>query len=376
MILICMSRSRVQLYSRGRCPSGIKWLRELYWTLAAVRTILRLIMKAVVFAGPGNPLQLRQLPDPEPGPGEVVLRVERCGICASELHLTGVANSMFPSGMILGHEVGGEVIALGRGVDQFKIGDAVVPMNCRGCTRCAECLSGRQYFCAQMAPNFGGYAQYMISSAAACVPVPVRLSLADAALVEPLTVGLHAVTIAPLQPNDRVLVIGAGPIGLGAIFWANRFGARRVVVTARSNRSEQIALSMGATGFVPMLEGYQERILQELGGPADLVIECVGSGGTISKAVELVKPRGTIVVVGLCLHAESFISAPALLKEVKIQFAIGTSKAQIEAAANVLAAGAVMPRAMVTETISLEALPGQFEAMRRHNNECKVLVAP
>jgi len=202
------------------------------------------------------------------------------------------------------------------------------------------------------------------------------LSLADAALVEPLTVGLHAVTIAPLRPNDRVLVIGAGPIGLGAAFWANRFGARRVVVSARSNRRAQLATDLGATAFIAMEEGYEEKILQALGGPADLVIECVGAGGTIGKAVELVKPRGTIVVVGLCLHADSFISAPALLKEVRIQFAIGTSRSQIEAAANMLSTDAVTPRAMVTETIPLEALPAQFEAMRTHNSQCKVLVVP
>jgi (R,R)-butanediol dehydrogenase/meso-butanediol dehydrogenase/diacetyl reductase len=333
-------------------------------------------MKAAVFVGTGRPLEVQQLPDPEPGLGEVTLRVERCGICATDLHVTGAPEPLFPPGMILGHEVGGEVIAVGHGVDWLKPGDAVIPMTSRGCDKCAHCLAGRQYFCAQMRPNFGGYAEFMLSSAASCVRIPAGLSLQDAALVEPLSVALHGITLAPVRPGDRVLVMGAGPIGLGAVFWAERLGAQRIAVMATSHRREPLAEEMGATSFTVVKTGYETEIVQHLGGPPDVVVECVGALGVIAKAIDFVKPRGVIIAIGLCMHMDSFAPATALLKEIRLQFAIGTSRKQFEAAASVLACGAVAPRAMVTDTITLGALPAQFEALRGRTPHCKVLVAP
>src|ERR1700749_2438786 len=106
-------------------------------------------MRAAVFVSPGKPLAVRCLPDPPPGPGEVVLRVERCGICSTDLHVTGTPEPLFPAGMVLGHEVGREVIAVGQGVDSLKLGGSVIPMTSRGCGQCVECLAGHQYFCAQ-----------------------------------------------------------------------------------------------------------------------------------------------------------------------------------------------------------------------------------
>jgi (R,R)-butanediol dehydrogenase/meso-butanediol dehydrogenase/diacetyl reductase len=107
-----------------------------------------------------------------------------------------------------------------------------------------------------------------------------------------------------------------------------------------------------------------------------VIVECAGAGGTLAKAIELVKPRGTVVVIGLCLHSDTYAPAPALLKEVRIQFAIGTSKLQFETAAGMLASGAVTAKAMVTQTIGLDALPQEFEALRGASTQCKVLVAP
>jgi (R,R)-butanediol dehydrogenase/meso-butanediol dehydrogenase/diacetyl reductase len=333
-------------------------------------------MRAAVFVAPRKPLEVRRLPDPKPESGEVVLRVERCGICSTDLHVTGAAEPLFPAGMILGHEVGGEVVAVGRGVEGLRPGDLVIPMTSRGCAQCADCLAGNQYFCTQMRPNFGGYAELMISSAASCVRVPAGLSLADAALVEPLTVALHGASVAPVQAGDRVLIMGAGPIGLGAVYWAERLGAQRIAVVATSNRRKHLAMQMGATSFTVSREGYETELAQQLGGTPDVVIECVGAPGLIAKAIDLVKPRGVIVAVGLCMHSDSFVPATALLKEIRVQFAIGTTRRQFEAAANVLAGGAIAPRAMVTDTIALEELPARFEALRGQTDHCKVMVAP
>lgn len=113
-----------------------------------------------------------------------------------------------------------------------------------------------------------------------------------------------------------------------------------------------------------------------LGGGRNVVVECVGAPGLIAKAIDVVKTQGTVVVLGLCMHAESFVPAFALFKEIRLQFAIGTQARQFRAAIDVLAADAVKPRAMVSDTISLDALPTAFEALRHRTDQCKVLVAP
>ncbi|MET0988596.1 MAG: alcohol dehydrogenase catalytic domain-containing protein [Steroidobacteraceae bacterium] len=134
-------------------------------------------MKAAVFAGVGQPLRIEHVPDPQPGPDEVALRVERCGICASDLHLTSQPVDLFPPGAILGHELAGEIVAIGKRVAGLRVGDHVIPHPARGCGRCAECGSGHPFWCGQFAPNMGGYAEYMLSSASVCIPMPSNMPL-------------------------------------------------------------------------------------------------------------------------------------------------------------------------------------------------------
>jgi len=333
-------------------------------------------MRAAVFTGVGQPLEIRELPDPEPGPGEVVLRIERCGICGTDLHFTDGSGATYELGSVPGHESGAEVVALGKGVDFLKVGDRVVPHPARGCGSCAECLSGSPFWCSQTRFNMGGFSQYKVSGARACIPLPDGLSLADAAIVEPLTCGLHGVSLAAPRPGAPVLVIGAGPIGLAAIFWARRLGAGRIVAAARSTRHEEMAMVMGADAFLPMDEAFPARLQEALGGAPELVLECAGAPGLISTSAELVRPRGTIMVLGLCFHAEAFVPATAALKEVTVRFAMGTLLSEFRVVADTLASGHVEPLAMVTDTVSLDELPASFEALRRPGSQCKVLVDP
>jgi threonine dehydrogenase-like Zn-dependent dehydrogenase len=333
-------------------------------------------MKAAVFVGAGQPLDIQELPDPVPGPGEVVLKIEYCGICGTDLHFTEAHDYTYAAGFVAGHESGGTVVAIGAGVENLKVGDNVAPHPNRGCGHCVECLSGKPYWCGQMSYNMGGYAQYMLSAAASCAKLPSTLSLADAALVEPLSVGLLGVEIAAPFPGARVAVLGAGPIGLAAIFWAKRLGAGRIVAGAGSRRRADIALAMGADSFYAMDTDFVGNVIEDLGGRPDLVIECIGVPGMIDKACELVKPRGTVSVLGLCMAADPVMLSAPLLKELKLQFAVGTSLHQFRTAANLLDAGHVEPRHMVTDTVSLSAMPAMFEALRERSSQCKVLVRP
>jgi len=203
-------------------------------------------MKAAVFQGVGQPLQIADCPDPEPGPREVVLKVGRCGICGSDLHMTEPGALTPPAGAIMGHEFAGEVVALGRDVTKLRVGDRVTAMPITGCGACAACRAGEPSWC-EKGLNFlaGGYAQYARAGEDECLRLPPGLSESDGALVEPLAVGLHGARMADLK-GAKVTVIGGGPIGLAATFWARRFGAACIEVVEPSKERGEMALGMGA----------------------------------------------------------------------------------------------------------------------------------
>jgi (R,R)-butanediol dehydrogenase/meso-butanediol dehydrogenase/diacetyl reductase len=333
-------------------------------------------MRAAVFIAPGQKLQIQDLPDPTPGPEEVVLRIERCGICATDLTYTEGHGTAYPANFVPGHESGAEVVAVGTRVDHLKVGDHVVPHPIRGCGACAECLGGSPYWCRQGVFNMGGFGQYKLSGARACVRLPEQLSLRDAAIVEPLTCGLHGVAMAAMRPGASVVVIGVGPIGLAAIFWARRLGAGRIVAAARSRQREELARTMGADAFFVTDPDFVAAVTGHLGQPPELVLECGGAPGLITTSIDLVRPRGTVIVLGACMAAEPLVGATPLLKEVTLRFAVGTLLSEFETSADALASGHVEPLAMVTDTVSLSDLPTMFESLRTPSHHCKVLVDP
>lgn len=333
-------------------------------------------MRAAVVQGLHRPLALADLPDPEPGEGEVVLRVARCGICGSDLHMTEDAAFGACAGDVLGHEFAGEVVALGRGVRGLKTGDRVSAIPIASCGHCASCRAGEPAWCAEMRLQGGGYAEYAAVHARQCIALPESASLADGAIVEPLAVALHGVQLSGLAAGDRVLVLGAGPIGLATAFWARRMGAARVVVQDIARHQEARAAEMGATGFVVDPDAPVEAAERALGGKADIVFECVGLPGLIAQAVEQVRVKGAVVILGLCTRPDSFVPFRAISKEVRLLTSAFFKRQEYEAALDMLNAGQAAPRALVTDTVPLDRVPETFEALRRRGPQCKVLIAP
>jgi threonine dehydrogenase-like Zn-dependent dehydrogenase len=334
-------------------------------------------MRAAVFKGPGRPLEVETLPDPEPLEGEIVIRVGKCGICGSDLHLTdGHGVIQVPPGHILGHEFAGEVVALGKGVQGFRTGDLITAMPTVGCGRCPACLKGEPKWCPQRGSMQGGYGEYLRTRATSALKLGANLSLDDGALVEPLAVGLHGVERARMNVGDRVLVIGAGPVGLAAIYWARRLGAGRIAVTASSTRRAEMALAMGATCFVAPSDTRVEDVNEALGGPPDVVFECVGIPGMIQLSCDHVKPTGKVVVLGFCTDTDRLNPVTPLFKEVDVIFAILYGLRDFQVAIDTLDAGAVEPCAMITDRVSLTETPAMFEALRQRSTQCKVLIDP
>ncbi len=340
-------------------------------------------MKAAVFRGAGLPLQVESVDDPRPQPGELILKVERCGICGTDLHLTEGHKLSLSPGTVPGHEFSGQIEALGKNTQGLKVGDRVAAMPMFGCGECDACRAGSPVFCARDVKMIGlddrtsgGYAQYVRAQAQFCVKLPAGLSGQDGALVEPLAVALHGARLGEIKAGDRVLILGAGPIGLCAAFWAKRMGARDVTLVASSERRAGFAAKMGATRFLRTGDRLAKELRNDAGGLPDVVLECVGLPGLMNQGVKCVRPLGTVVVLGFCVVPDTLDPVIAIRKEAKILYSNCYSLADYESAVDVLDAGAVEPRQLITETVSLEELPQTFEGLRGPSPHCKVMVDP
>jgi len=333
-------------------------------------------MRAAVMQGLHKPLAIETLPDPTPGDGELVVKVGRCGICGSDLHMTEDPGYGMGAGDVLGHEFAGEVVALGKGVEGVRTGDLVSVIPLMSCGQCAACKAGDLAWCDQFGLQGGGYAEYALTRPNQCVVLPRAVSLADGAIVEPLAVALHGVSLSGIKPGDKVLVLGAGPIGLAVAFWARRAGATKVVMQDVAHHQRERALEMGATDFVVDRADPVGASTRALGGLADIVFECVGVPGLIAQAVNQVRGRGTIVLLGLCNQPDTFNSFAMLSKEIRLITSAFFTRGEYEAALDALDRGAAEPRALVTQTVSLADTPATFEALKHRTHQCKVLIAP
>jgi len=345
-------------------------------------------MRAAVFTAPGQPLQVRQVPDPEPGPDDLILQVRACGICGSDLHIADLddrSGGMAPlnDGAIMGHEFAGEVVAAGAGARaDWRLGERVCALPYIACGHCAACLAGRGHRCPQVIYGGlgrldGAYADFVRVGRHEALRLPAGVDFQRGALVEPLAVGLHAVDRAALEPGQSVLVIGAGPVGLAVALWSRFFGARHVVVSDLKAARLETAAAMGATDAVDAArEDVVGRFKQIAGRRADVVFDCVGVPGSQQLAIDYAPADGRVVVVGVCMQPDTTLPVKAISKELTIAYAYMYRRQDFELTIEMLDRERIDPTPMVTETVGFDAFPDAFEALKRPTTQCKVLLQP
>jgi L-iditol 2-dehydrogenase len=333
-------------------------------------------MKAAVYRGAGQPLALEKVPDPDPGPDDVIISVHRCGICGTDLHMTEGHQWQFPLGTVPGHEYAGEVVAVGSRVNNLRLGDRITALPSTGCGDCVACQRGNLALCHNAPGVMGGFAELMRIPASVAVRLPATLSVADGALIEPLAVGLYGARMARLQAGDRVLVLGAGSIALCTIYWAKRLGAGRIVAISRSAQRKTMALAMGADAFVQFSENEINDVAEALGGQPDTVFECIGTPGLVMKGIQHARDFGQVLSMGFCTAQDLLVPAVAGFKGVSLQFPVGYSLQDFHYVADVMDAGHVDPKVLISSVVALDALPTVFERLRSPNNETKVQVSP
>ncbi len=337
-------------------------------------------MKAAVFQGAGE-IEICDVPCPQPGPGEALVRVHYCGICGSDLE--AYETGMYEPGMIIGHEMGGEVAALGPGTVGWQVGEQVTVDDVLPCGRCWFCQHGRPVLCSEMVMTGitipGGMAEFVSLPVQLLYRLPNGVSTRQAALIEPLAVALHGVRSSSMCPGDDVLVMGAGPIGLFTLQCARELGARQVLVSEVEPTRAALALSLGASRvFNPHRENLAVEVRQQTRGlGAKVAFVCTGATEPYGEAINLVQRGGQVFILGVCVESVPADYMSIVLNELTISGGYTGHGAFLEAL-RLVGAGKVQVDPLISQEIRLDELvEAGFEELRRPGTKAvKILVRP
>jgi (R,R)-butanediol dehydrogenase / meso-butanediol dehydrogenase / diacetyl reductase len=340
-------------------------------------------MRAAVYREMSKPLVIETLPDPEPGPHDIVLKVKNCGICGSDLHMTEPTSIMpLPAGSVMGHEFSGEVVAFGKAAaGSWKMGDRVAgfPFICCGDhTPCLNFGVGRgsctKGTAVGLGQSHGAYAEYVRVGKGSAFRLPESVSFREGAMVEPLAVGLHAVDKAKMERGATVVVIGAGPVGLSVMLWTKFLGARHVIVSEKAELRRKMAARFGATDAVDPNQPLTPQVEQIAGRGPDIIFECVGAPGMIGAAMMDAPRFCRIVVAGVCQQPDTIMPLMGIMKELELQFVLGYRAADFDYVIAMIASDRVDVSHMVTDIVNFDTLPAAFEALRHPTHQCKVML--
>lgn len=320
-------------------------------------------------------MTLVDLPEPELSPSEVRLKVAYCGICGSDLHFRTVPE-MFPDGTVPGHEASAVVVETGAEVTSLRAGDRVTVNPFDPCGECAQCLAGNPLYCPTAGdtgmglggPRRGAYAETVAVEAAMCIPLPDELSDEDAALSEPLAVGVHAVARAELAPQEPVIVIGAGPIGAVTALALRADGFEDVhVIELSPQRRERLA----EIGFSVSegLDGYE-------GDAPAAAFECAGVPQTATLAAECVRRGGRVMLVGMATKPLTFDSIQLILNETELRACCAYTPEDFSRAVDLLASGAVPGAPLISRIADLDDVAEVFRDLEGPTTDLKVLLKP
>ncbi len=325
-------------------------------------------MRQIVLEQPET-IILQEVDKPKPRPGDALVRTEQVGICGSDLHAYHGKHPFISLPVVPGHEVVGIVEELGEGAGGLSVGDRVVlePNIVDG--TCIHCRSGRYNLCENLTvvgcvgPLDGGMADYFIAPAQRFIQVDERLTLEQATMIEPLATATHAVRVAEGTAGKRVAVLGAGSIGLLTMQAAKAGGAAVIVVTDLNAEKRDRALKLGAdAAFDPRDPDVIAAMRERLGGPADVVFDCVSFQVTIDQAIALAHKGGTVIVEGVPEHDVTIPLAIIQDREIRIQGTAMYTREDMLSAMSLIAEGKVDAGSLVTNVLPLDQAAAGFAA--------------
>ncbi|TGQ81475.1 iditol 2-dehydrogenase [Mesorhizobium sp. M8A.F.Ca.ET.207.01.1.1] len=339
-------------------------------------------MKAVRLESVGG-IALREVAKPVPGPEELLVRIEACGVCGTDRHLF---HGEFPCRppVTPGHEFAGIIEAVGNAVSGFAVGDRVTGDPNIACGRCPHCHAGRVNLCRNLNAigihRDGGFADYVVMPQKQAFILPADLPPTHGAFCEPLGCCLHGADLAEIKPGSSVVVLGGGVIGLLTVQLARLAGATTIILSTRQASRRALARELGATATVdPTAADVIDAIAGRAGlmpGGADVVFECAGVRDTVEQSMRLARAGGTVVIVGVTpqgMKAE-FEPFDLLFRELKVLGSFLNPYTH-RRAAELIASGAIEIDRLISRQVSLEEAPGVI-ANPPAPGEVKVLVVP
>jgi L-iditol 2-dehydrogenase len=347
-------------------------------------------MRALVLHAP-HEFSLEQVPEPEPGPYELLCRVTAVAICGTDPHIIagefpGFWPKEFP--LIPGHEWCGEVVELGPGAAElgWETGVRVAGTSHAGCGFCRLCIEGRYNLCENYGDERlhrqyghytqGSYADYVVHSVKSVFPVPDELSDEEVAMLDPTSIALHTVKRGGQAPGDTVAVIGPGVMGLIVADCARALGAGRVIVVGRGARLQK-AEELGHEAVDFTAEDPVAAVRERTGGRgADVALECSGDPAAVGQGVEMVRKGGRVAVIGIPLEPAPVPLRRMVLDEIDV-VGVRAAAGEMPEAIALVAAGRLRLRELVTHRFSLDEFDEAYRVFtERVDGALKVIVRP
>ena len=339
-------------------------------------------MVAAVLREPGR-IEVEDVPVPDVGDDDVLVAVELCGVCGSDIHM--VIDGWGERGSWQGHEWIGRVAAVGRAVTRWAAGDAVVGGPTIRCGTCAPCRAGRPSLCAErdtpgVGPERGAFATYKVAPADELLPLPAGLEPRAAALAEPLAVALHGITRSGVRPGQRALVLGAGPIGALSIAALRAMGVDDVTCVEPGERRRALAGAVGATAVAHPADLVVPTVAEPglvVDGAVDVVLECSGKAAAMEAGLAQLVRGGTLVLVGAGIEPPRFDPNRILLNELVVTGAFIYDEGGIQRALALLTSARIPVDELVEpEVVRLDGLLDAMVGLAEGRLAGKVLVQP
>ena len=331
-------------------------------------------------------LELTDLAVPEPGRDEVLIRVAACGICGSDVHgYDGSSGRRIPP-IVMGHEAAGTIAALGKDVKKFSEGDRVTFDSTIYCGSCANCDRGDVNLCDNRQVvgvscgdyrRAGAFAEFVAVPARIVYRLPEILPFEEAAMVEAVSVALHAVSLVPVHPQDKALVVGAGMIGLLILQALHAAGCSHVYVSDVDQSRLNLAQELGAAATLLAGPGLMSQVMAVTGGAGmDLVIEAVGIDATVRSAIDSVRKGGNVVLVGNVSPEVTLPLQKVVTRQIRLQGSCA-SAGEYPRAIELMSSDSIRVKPLITAIAPLEEGPGWFERLyAREPNLMKVVLSP
>jgi 2-desacetyl-2-hydroxyethyl bacteriochlorophyllide A dehydrogenase len=337
-------------------------------------------MPAAVYVGDGE-IEIREIDVPAIRPGDALVEVSHCGICGTDLHL--VLERYARRGSVLGHEWAGTVAAVGDAVTGWEVGARVVSNPVAGCGSCRACRRGRPSVCLRRARpdlldfSHGAFTRYQSTPAARLVRLPETLSTRAAALTEPTAIAIHTVNLSGVAPDDRVLVTGAGPVGLLTIAVLRARGVRDITVSEPVELRRERALAVGAREAVPPPELGHAPMGRPVAAPFAVAFECSGNAFAAEAALDQLDYAGTLVFVGTGRDSPRINHNRAIVLELSLLGAYNYDADGFGGAIELLASGELPLDALIEpDDVSLDGLLPAMRRLAAGEMAGKVLVRP